>query len=610
MPFYHAAGPNAAVGLLRAIAERAGFPTDSYHLNLDLATRLDEALHEALCRNHHNLMCEWLFAVAAFGEEADSDEAGYLSAYPEVLEVFGRLGRDRATVSQLRNDILPRFIDDCVGAADWGRYRVVAFTSTFQQNVASLALARRIKARWPAVAIVFGGSNMQGEAGEEYMRAFPFIDYVVTGDGDTAFPALLGAIASGTAPDGVPGLLFRSAGGIQRSAPAELFQDLDALPTPDYEEFFARAQRLGLLGQPKVGWMLPFEASRGCWWGARHQCTFCGFARDGIRYRSKTPARIFDELCELARKHAICTFSAADSIMDLRCVKGFFDKVHESRADFVFFWETKSNLTREQIATMHRGGLRQIQPGIESLSTNVLRLMNKGATMLQNVRCMKWASYYGVAVAWNLLRGFPGEREEDYRRQLEVLKLLSHLDPPNSCGPVWLERFSPYFANREGLPITGQRPRSYYRRVYPRTVADDRVAFTFDAEFGDTVPAGMHAPMLEWIEEWRRRRASARPAFLVFRQAPGLLIIDDGRGGDGHVITYTYRGPVAAIYAECVETMRRPGDVTAALARQDASLAGRERDVEAALDEFCRRGLMVGEDGWYLALAQPQNPHW
>ncbi len=56
--------------------------------------------------------------------------------------------------------------------------------------------------------------------------------------------------------------------------------------------------------------------------------------------------------------------------------------------------------------------------------------------------------------------------------------------------------------------------------------------------------------------------------------------------------------------------MRRPGDVTAALARQDASLAGRERDVEAALDEFCRRGLMVGEDGWYLALAQPQNPHW
>ncbi len=363
MPFYHAAGPNAAVGLLRAIAERAGFPTDSYHLNLDLATRLDEALHEALCRNHHNLMCEWLFAVAAFGEEADSDEAGYLSAYPEVLEVFGRLGRDRATVSQLRNDILPRFIDDCVGAADWGRYRVVAFTSTFQQNVASLALARRIKARWPAVAIVFGGSNMQGEAGEEYMRAFPFIDYVVTGDGDTAFPALLGAIASGTAPDGVPGLLFRSAGGIQRSAPAELFQDLDALPTPDYEEFFARAQRLGLLGQPKVGWMLPFEASRGCWWGARHQCTFCGFARDGIRYRSKTPARIFDELCELARKHAICTFSAADSIMDLRCVKGFFDKVHESRADFVFFWETKSNLTREQIATMHRGGLRQNPAG-------------------------------------------------------------------------------------------------------------------------------------------------------------------------------------------------------------------------------------------------------
>ena len=78
---------------------------------------------------------------------------------------------------------------------DWGRYSVVGFSSTFQQNVASLALARRIKERFPMVKVVFGGANFEGEMGPEYVRAFPFIDYAVVGEGDMAFPALLRNIA-------------------------------------------------------------------------------------------------------------------------------------------------------------------------------------------------------------------------------------------------------------------------------------------------------------------------------------------------------------------------------------------------------------------------------
>ena len=58
---------------------------------------------------------------------------------------------------------------------------------------------------------------------------------------------------------------------------------------------------------------------------------------------------------------------------------------------------------------------------------------------------MKWAMYYGVEVNWNILIGFPGEIDEDYHQQIQLIKLLFHLPPPECVGDLWLERFSPYY---------------------------------------------------------------------------------------------------------------------------------------------------------------------
>ena len=47
--------------------------------------------------------------------------------------------------------------------------------------------------------------------------------------------------------------------------------------------------------------------------------------------------------------------------------------------------------------------MRRIQPGIESLSDHVLKLMRKGTTALQNIQLLKWCREYGVQPEWNLL---------------------------------------------------------------------------------------------------------------------------------------------------------------------------------------------------------------
>jgi hypothetical protein len=66
-----------------------------------------------------------------------------------------------------------RFVRDCLASVDWDAYDVVGFTSTFAQNVASLALARRVADLHRSSAIVFGGANCEGEMGLGLHRCFP-----------------------------------------------------------------------------------------------------------------------------------------------------------------------------------------------------------------------------------------------------------------------------------------------------------------------------------------------------------------------------------------------------------------------------------------------------
>src|SRR5213075_59060 len=89
---------------------------------------------------------------------------------------------------------------DCLQSYDWSAYKIVGFTSTFQQNLASLALAGRIKQRHPEVLIAFGGSNCEGEMGVELHRQFSFLDVVCSGEGDLNFPEFVERIAGGESP--------------------------------------------------------------------------------------------------------------------------------------------------------------------------------------------------------------------------------------------------------------------------------------------------------------------------------------------------------------------------------------------------------------------------
>src|SRR5439155_6118718 len=133
--------------------------------------------------------------------------------------------------------------------------------------------------------------------------------------------------------------------------------------------------------------------------------------------------------------------SAVDNIIDMRYYRDVLPRLKELDLDVALFYETKANLRKEQVRLLREAGITRIQPGIESLSTNVLRLMGKGVTALQNIQLLRWCAEFGVHPGWNLLAGFPGEDPADYARQAAIVPLLTHLVPPQGVGEVRLDRF-------------------------------------------------------------------------------------------------------------------------------------------------------------------------
>jgi ribosomal peptide maturation radical SAM protein 1 len=605
MPWARVDTPSIQCGLLQSIARDAGHHCDVHYLNLELAAVVGSEVYDGVAdigdeRLHQ--LGEWVFSYAAFGEVRP--EAAYFEEFPEVPQIWRELtGQDVDDLVRFRRETLPAWLAGQVDGIELGRYDVVGFSSTFLQNTASLALGRLLKERHPAVQQIYGGANFDGEMGLEYFRHLPWIDHVVTGEGDRAFPALLHRIAAG---HDTPIAGVHSQVGPRSGSEAGRSTALDELPVPDYEDYFTTLARLGadrVLGEtpPK----LLVEFSRGCWWGAKHHCTFCGLNALGMNYRAKSSSRALSELEELLRRHHVEHVEAVDNILDMNYVRDFCTELAAQRWDLQIFFEVKANLTRDQLAILAAAGIKRIQPGIESLSTHVLELMRKGSTKLINARLLKWARYHDISVEWNILNGFPGEDDADYDEQRDLFPLLHHLQPPLCGGQIWLERFSPYFTDPD-LAMDQVRPRSCYEHLYPAAIDAAKVAYFFDYADGPiaTEPARTAMAMAanEWRAAWRRE---TRPT-LTYRRAPDRLTITDRRGE--HEKLTELEGWRADSYEACGDTARNPKRIHQQLL--DAGHHTELAQLEDFLAECDATGLTISENGKYLALALPENRTW
>ncbi len=604
-PWGAIAHPSIQVGLLKRCLEARGLPCDAAYANLWLLEKLSYDDYLDVCEEF-SFLGEWLFSRPLFGDLRGPDGLDFWDAFtrrwPQALERYGASGG--ALMRARRERLIPEFLEDALARVDWGRYAVVGFTCTFDQVMASLALSREIKRRHPDVAIVFGGSQLDGPMGPAYQRAFPWIDHVVLGEAEESLPELVARLGDGRGAAGIPGVTRRDASGaVTLDAPARPVADIGRFPVPDYAGYFetldaVRAKTGALVPEPA----LLIETAKGCWWGELSHCVFCSLNDETIAFRAKTPERVLSELKEQSRRHRSLSFRAVDSIFEKSFFEGLLPRLEDH--DFDLYFEAKANLTEPQLAAMSRAGVREFLIGIDSLSSGALKLMRKGGTALQNVQLLKWARRHGIRTEWGILYRCPGETEEMYQEMAALIPKLAHLEPPRTLWDLKLLRFSPFHDRPAAFGITDVRPADLYAYLFPPGGLDlDDAAFMFDATWEASAVAAKGLPPLRAaVEAWRRAEATGRRA-LEYRRGPGFIEIVDARAANGRREHLVVDGWAADVYDRCDAIRGRAELLVFASERAGRAVAPAELD--AALAGFVARGLMLEEKGRYLSLAQP-----
>ena len=589
MPFADLGRPAIGVSLLKAAALEAGYTARIEYCNIRLADEIGADLFQQISSSFAPdlVLGEWFFAHDLFGDEIPHPEQ-YLA---------GPLARDAteelaAQVLQSRA-IASKYLDECARRIAEQHPRVVGFTTTFHQTCASLAVAKRLKALPEPPLIVFGGANCEGEMGLQLLQSFPWIDYVCCGEADLSFPKLLDHIFR-DGPGDVVGVLEQ--GKSKLVVKSDPIQNLDALPYPDYDDYFAELERSQ--NSRERAFHVIVETSRGCWWGAKHHCTFCGLNGDTMAFRSKSPQRAYDEIVTLTQKYGMQRVGFVDNILDMRYIDTLFPQLADNGMKLELFYEVKSNLRYDQVVKLYRGGMRQIQPGIENFSNEVLKLMEKGVSGLQNIQLMRWCEEVGIECCWNVLGGFPGESPSEYQRMAEMASLLLHLQPPLSCGQIRLDRFSPFHTRSEQFGFRNVRPARGYFYVFPLGRRElQRLAYFFDFDYGDgRDPLSYMEPIAEVVRRWWKAKTATEPAKLdAWFDSTDSVRISDTRDLSAPS-ERELNGLPARLLFHC-DTAATLDNLT-----RRPELADSVAEIESTLKQLCADRLMLEDDKHYLSL--------
>ncbi len=590
MPFQSVSRPSIALSLLRGVLEANGHTAEIRYLNVEYARRIG--------LNLYRMASEQMPAETLYGEMVFS---AMWPGHGDEIEPAMRLVIERhllaKNVPEWLINILPDLAaeardlvrDESLGIAK-GDFDLVGFNTTF--NLApSLAMAERLKMLGGRSKIVLGGASCEDVMGESVLRLFPAVDYVCPGEGETALLNLAQHLDDAGSPETqIPGML--SSAQPKARKPAR-WQDLDALPTPRYEDWFRQIEqaRLPLSGGDIE---IPIETSRGCWYGAQQHCTFCGLNGDSLFFRSKSPERVIHDI-ESALQYGVNNVNAVDNILDFHYFRTLLPALAERKLPAKIFYEIKSKVTREQVELMHSAGIRCVQPGIESLSTPILKLMRKGVDAYHNIRLLKWCEELGIRPMWNLLYGFPREDMQDYLEMFKILPMLHHLRPPFACR-VRLDRFSPLDFNGRALGVARRWPPEPYQYIYGHPMDDlNDLVYYFDfVPDGGKDPEEYGRVLRELVDDWQASYESS--ALLRVEKPDGCWVFDTR--------------PVATIARDridgCTLEILQRADRGVRLADLTSGLS--EHEALPVIDRLVSLGWLLPIDGRMLSLVTDYTP--
>ena len=289
------------------------------------------------------------------------------------------------------------------------------------QLVPAYSLALKLKRALPDVHITAGGPaltqillRLRGPALRQGLGA---LDSAVIFEGEQTLLHLCERLERGATLDSVPNLVLPDPLlGARRTSSAPMV-DLRTLPVPDFDGL-----PLGQYLSPHL--LLPYDPTRGCYWG---RCAFChyGLSEAGTaRYRERSVGTVVEHLTSLSRRHQTRFFYFSQDSVAPKTLVRLADALE--RSGLHLRWGTdlrpEPYLTAERCHTLRRGGAVACSLGVESSSPRVLNLIDKGITPKAAARAVRHLAEAGIAAELMCFTDFP---TESYAEAMQTLQFLA-----------------------------------------------------------------------------------------------------------------------------------------------------------------------------------------
>jgi len=330
---------------------------------------------------------------------------------------------------------------------------IIGISIAFKQQLfSSMTFCALIKEQFPHIHVTIGGNTVTRlrDVLPEKPDLFTLFDSAVIFEGETSFLRLVEALSNDGNLSKIPNLIYMETTGISMSS-LTCAEDISELPPPDFdglplEKYFS----------PEL--ILPYLATRGCYWG---RCKFCDHGEGYTSgFRMKRVEQVIDEIRYLKNRYNARCFHFTDESYPPALFKRLTKKLVEDKVDIE--WTThlrfeKGLIDKEVWRDAINSGCKFLHFGFESGSECVLELMGKATTLDTMRRTLQLSSEAGI---WNHVMGFfgfPGETYEDAKDSIKFMEENKEYIHSIGFGTFDLTKYAPIMKNLDKYGIL------YYR---------------------------------------------------------------------------------------------------------------------------------------------------
>ena len=297
-----------------------------------------------------------------------------------------------------------------------------------------IPISKKIRQEFPDVKIIWGGYFATNQY--KVVLESGFIDVVVSGPGDNAFPSLLDALHKDQPLDGIKNLIYLDDGEIKKTAKEPLL-DQNKLPPLPYQKFDQYYPINGYLAKTFMGKKtMAYHSSFGC----PFTCSFCAVVPIyNSRWKGKSAENMYADIKELKDRHGIDSVEFHDNnfFTSRKRVVEFSELMKD---EGMVWWgegriDTIDKYSDDDLRLMRKAGCKMIFFGAETGSDEVLEQMDKGGT--QTAQQIKEFAVrlkeFDIIPEYSFVLGMPGDSPKKVMAQIDAdiafIKKIKRLNP-------------------------------------------------------------------------------------------------------------------------------------------------------------------------------------